>query len=91
MAGRQWAAMIRVPVAVEKNIRNAAENEIVELFESSKANISEHLKHIFDSGELAKEAPVRNFRTVRQEGNRRHRCRGLYASRYQGALGTCTR
>ena len=91
MAGRQWAAMIRVPVAVEKNIRNAAENEIVELFESSKANISEHLKHIFDSGELAKEATVRNFRTVRQEVNRRHRCRGLYASRYQGALGTCTR
>ena len=70
MAGRQWAAMIRVLVAVEKNIRNAAENEIVELFESSKANISEHLKHIFDSGELAKEATVRKFRTVRQEVDR---------------------
>ena len=62
--------MIRALVAVEKNIRNAAENEIVELFESSKANISEHLKHIFDSGELAKEATVRKFRTVRQEVNR---------------------
>lgn len=44
--------------------------QTVELFESSKANISEHLKHIFDSGELTKEATVRKFRTVRQEGNR---------------------
>lgn len=44
--------------------------QIVELFDSSKANISEHLKHIFDSGELAKETTVRKFRTVRQEGNR---------------------
>lgn len=35
-----------------------------------QANISEHLKHIFDSGELAREATVRKFRTVRQEGSR---------------------
>lgn len=46
------------------------QSQIVELFESSKANISEHLKHIFDSGEFSKEATVRKFRTVRQEGNR---------------------
>ena len=44
--------------------------QLVELFGSSKANISEHLKHIFDSGELEKEATVRKFRTVRFEGNR---------------------
>ncbi|MDE6339049.1 MAG: virulence RhuM family protein [Muribaculaceae bacterium] len=44
--------------------------QIVELFCSSKANISEHLKHIFDSRELDREATVRKFRTVRKEGNR---------------------
>ena len=44
--------------------------QIVELFNSSKANISEHLKHIFQSGELDREATVRKFRTVRKEGNR---------------------
>jgi len=44
--------------------------QIVALFESSKANISEHIKHIYRSGELDKEATVRNFRTVRQEGKR---------------------
>ncbi|MDE6247947.1 MAG: virulence RhuM family protein [Muribaculaceae bacterium] len=44
--------------------------QIVELFDSSKTNISEHLKHIFQSGELNREATVRKFRTVRQEDNR---------------------
>jgi hypothetical protein len=40
------------------------------LFDSSKANISEHIKHIFESDELDEGATVRNFRTVRKEGNR---------------------
>lgn len=40
------------------------------MFNSSKANISEHLKHIFESNELDRAATVRKFRTVRQEGNR---------------------
>jgi len=44
--------------------------QIVELFDSSKANISEHIKHIFQTGELTPEATVRDFRTVRKEGNR---------------------
>jgi death-on-curing family protein len=44
--------------------------QLVELFQSSKANISEHIKSIFQSGELMQEATVRNFRTVRQEGKR---------------------
>lgn len=46
------------------------QTQIVELFASSKANISEHIKNIFDSNELSKEATVRKFRTVRQEGSR---------------------
>ncbi len=44
--------------------------QLVELFQSSKANISEHTKSIFQSGELVQDATVRNFRTVRQEGKR---------------------
>lgn len=45
-------------------------NQIVELFGSSKANVSEHLKHIFEDGELEELATVRNFRTVQKEGQR---------------------
>ena len=36
------------------------------LFQSSKANISEQIKRIFLSGELAQDSTVRTFRTVRQ-------------------------
>lgn len=44
--------------------------QLVELFESSKANISEHIKHIFETGELNKASTVRKFRTVQKEGKR---------------------
>lgn len=44
--------------------------DMVELFNSSKSNISEHIKHIFAEGELEENSTVRKFRTVRLEGNR---------------------
>ena len=44
--------------------------QIIELFDSSKANISEHIKNIFSSSELDRSSTVRIFRTVRQEGKR---------------------
>jgi len=43
---------------------------IVTLFASSKANVSEHIKHIFQTGELQKASTVRKIRTVQVEGNR---------------------
>ena len=45
--------------------------QLVRLFDSSKANISEHIKNIFTGGELDAEATVRKFRTVQTEGNRK--------------------
>ena len=45
--------------------------QLVELYQSSKANISEHIRHIFEEGELDENSTVRNFRTVRIEGNRK--------------------
>lgn len=44
--------------------------QLVELYGSSKANVSEHIKHIFEEEELTKEATVRKFRTVQIEGSR---------------------
>ena len=37
--------------------------QMVELFQSSKANVSEHIRHVFDEGELDEAAVVRSFRT----------------------------
>ncbi len=41
--------------------------QLVELFQSSKANVSEHIKNIYTEKELTSEATVRNFRTVQKE------------------------
>ena len=42
--------------------------QLVELFQSSKANISEHIKHIFKEGELDEKSVVRKFRTTAADG-----------------------
>ena len=44
--------------------------QLVTLYQSSKANVSEHIKHIFEEGELEEMATVRKFRTVQKEGSR---------------------
>jgi len=44
--------------------------QLVELYRSSKANVSGHIKNIFAEGELSPEATVRKIRTVQREGNR---------------------
>ena len=42
--------------------------QLVELYQSSKANISEHIKHIFEEGELDENSVVRKFRTTASDG-----------------------
>jgi hypothetical protein len=42
--------------------------QLVDLFQSSKSNISEHIKNIFLEGELDKNSVVRNFRTTATDG-----------------------
>lgn len=44
--------------------------QMEELFQSSHANISEHIRNIFAEGELDEVSTCRKFRQVRQEGNR---------------------
>lgn len=61
---------LSLDVRVENETVWLTQVQIVELFASSKANVSEHIKNIFASNELNKEATVRKFRTVRIEGGR---------------------
>jgi hypothetical protein len=42
--------------------------QLVELFDSSKSNISEHIINIFGEGELAEDSVVREFRTTAADG-----------------------
>ena len=48
----------------------ATQKTMAEVFNVSKSTISEHLKHIFEEGELEKNSTVRKIRTVQNEGNR---------------------
>ena len=47
------------------------QKSLVDLYQVSKSSISEHIKNIFEDGELPNdESTVRKFRTVQQEGDR---------------------
>jgi len=43
---------------------------IAQLFDVTVPTINEHLKNIYDQGEIAREATIRKFRIVQTEGNR---------------------
>lgn len=47
-----------------------SQNELAKLFDTTKNNISLHMKNIFESGELEESSTVKNFLTVQKEGNR---------------------
>ena len=59
---------------VNVNVRFADEDvwltqaQLVEIYQSSKSNISEHIKHIFEDKELDPDVVVRKFRTTTQHG-----------------------
>ncbi len=61
---------IKIDVRLEEETVWLTQAQICELFQKSKATISEHIKNVFQEGELEPSATVRNFRTVQQEGNR---------------------
>ena len=44
------------------------QQQLCELYQTSKSNVSEHIKHIFEDGELEKDVVVRNFRITTQHG-----------------------
>lgn len=62
--------MTRVDVRFEGDSVWLTQAQLVTLYHSSKSNISEHIRHIFEDGELKEEATVRKFRTVQTEGAR---------------------
>lgn len=61
---------VKVDVFVEGETIWLTQKSMGELFGVVKSTISEHLSNIFETNELQKDATVRNFRTVQQEGER---------------------
>lgn len=52
----------KIDVKIEQETVWLTQAQMVELFQSSKGNISEHISHIFEEGELDENSVVRNFR-----------------------------
>ena len=61
---------IRLDVRVAHDSVWLNQMQICELFGVVKSNVSYHLKNIFDTGELEREATVQKIRTVQIEGGR---------------------
>ena len=55
---------VKLDVRIEDETVWLTQAQIVELFQSSKANISEHIKNIYEQEELEESSTVRDFRTV---------------------------
>lgn len=58
----------RIDVKLEEETLWLTQAQMCELYQTSKSNVSEHIKHIFEEGELNKESVVRNFRTTAADG-----------------------
>lgn len=61
---------IKIDVRLEEETVWLTQAQLCELFQKSKATISEHIKNVFTEGELNTESTVRKFRTVQIEGSR---------------------
>ena len=58
----------RLEVPLEDETVWLSQANLVNLFQSSKSNISEHIKHFFEEGELVRDSVVRNIRTTAADG-----------------------
>ena len=60
--------LTNIEVKIEEETVWLTQSQLQELYQTSKSNISEHIKHIFEEGELEEEAVVRKFRTTASDG-----------------------
>ena len=58
----------KIDVKFEDETVWLTQTQLCELYQTSKSNISEHIKHIFEEGELEEDSVVRKFRTTASDG-----------------------
>ena len=59
-----------IEVKIEDDTVWLTQQQMSELFQTSRTNVVEHIKHFYEEGELDEISTCRNFRQVRKEGNR---------------------
>lgn len=63
----------KVDVRMEDETVWLTQAQLGELFQKSKSTISEHIRNVFEEGELVEDSVVRNFRTTAAEWEAKHR------------------
>ena len=58
----------KIDVKLEEETLWLTQAQMCELYQTSKSNVSEHIKHIFEEEELNEESVVRKFRTTAADG-----------------------
>ena len=58
----------KIDVKLEEETLWLTQAQMCELYQTSKSNVSEHIKHIFEEGELNEDSVVRKFRTTATDG-----------------------
>lgn len=62
--------LTHINVKLEDETIWLTQQQMAELFQSSRTNVVEHIGNIYSEGELDQQATCRNFRQVQKEGNR---------------------
>jgi len=74
----------KIDVRLEEETVWLSQTQMVELFQTTKQNISLHIKNIYEEGELDEISTVKDYLTVQTEGKRKvqrniarnRRCKG---------------
>lgn len=61
----------KIDVRIENETVWLSQNQMAELFQTTKQNISLHIKNIFEEGELSEDSTVKDYLTVQNEGSRK--------------------
>lgn len=62
--------LIKIDVRVENETVWLSQQQMAELYDTTKQNISLHIKNIYNEDELSENSTVKEFLTVQKEGNR---------------------
>ena len=62
--------LTKLDVRMEDETVWLTQQQMAELFQTSRTNVVDHIKNIYEEGELDDDSTCRKFRQVRMEGNR---------------------
>lgn len=60
----------KIDVRIQYDTVWLSQQQMAELFNTSRTNVVDHIKNIYEEGELSREATCRKFRQVQIEGSR---------------------